>query len=109
MGDGIDLVMDDDGVFHEVPEPYMTLAIDTEEDWNALQDAVNRGNRMRWISSRNKLPNEKENVLVFLQIDNESRYEIAFLSNGKWRCSEGYLCVSHITHWMPLPEPPKGK
>jgi len=106
MTDGINLVMGDDGVFREAPDPYMTLAIATEDNWTALQDAVNRGNRTRWISVEDKMPDEKEDVLVFLQVDDASRYEVAFLYNGKWRCSEGYLCVSHITHWMRLPEPP---
>jgi hypothetical protein len=28
--------------------------------------------------------------------------------DGKWHLSFGDTTVSHITHWMPLPELPKG-
>lgn len=110
MTDGINLVMGDDGVFHETPEPYMTIVVDTEEDWNALQDAVNRGNQMRWISVKDRLPEEykgEDNELInYLCYMPEYGIDIANFMKpaGIWVCMG--LPVK-VTHWMPLPEAPK--
>lgn len=61
-----------------------------------------------WIKIEDRLPTENEKVLV-------NGYDGVFrarLSYGSWQCdpigsyaSDG--CVYGITHWMPLPQPPK--
>ncbi len=56
MNDGIHLVMGEDGVFREMPEPYMTLYIGSEEEWETLKDAADRGCKMRWISVKDRMP-----------------------------------------------------
>lgn len=59
-----------------------------------------------WISVTDKIPPDQEEVLVLTQ----SR-------NGVRNVDKGYWAIDHfihrgrseVTHWMPLPPPPKGE
>ena len=66
-----------------------------------------------WISVKDRLPEDITNVLVFGEYwkvmiaqldffngDGKAWYE----KNGGFR---GHVDSDNITHWMPLPEPPK--
>ncbi|MBA5697580.1 DUF551 domain-containing protein [Acinetobacter radioresistens] len=55
---------------------------------------------MEWISVEDKTPLDSENVIAFHDWGDHQKIEIEFWSN-KFSVSNG------ITHWMPLPEPPK--
>lgn len=62
---------------------------------------------MEWISVKDRLPENKKYVLVWepkLDKNIIARYNE---KNGYW-WSDGYFFV-FPTHWMPLPEPPKGE
>ena len=62
--------------------------------------------RPRWISVEERLPEEKEDVAAIIRYnENVWEYGIAFLMDGSWRAN-GTRQVT-VTHWMPLPEPPK--
>lgn len=57
----------------------------------------------RWISVKERLPEEEGEYLVFYKYkENEDRVDIALFSRFGWH--KAY----EITHWQPLPEPPKG-
>ena len=59
-----------------------------------------------WISVKDELPKPIERVLAF---DNGGLGVLSAIwsSNGNWYL-EGDLDVNaNVTHWMPLPEPPK--
>ena len=68
---------------------------------------------MNWISVENQVPQPNEKVLCF----DTQRIYIAFREHGTiynehWTiCEEQDCscvgCTGAITHWMPLPEPPK--
>ena len=58
----------------------------------------------KWISVEDRLPEEKESVLVHYT---DGWMPIAFLLDGKWHQSGGETSWLSVTHWMPLPEPPK--
>lgn len=58
----------------------------------------------RWISVKERLPEEKESVLVHYV---DGWMPIAFLLGGKWYQSGGETSWLSVTHWMPLPEPPE--
>lgn len=65
--------------------------------------------KQEWISVEDRLPeNGLERVLVFLRENDFTKYigenkiDTDRYIDGKWvRWSK------HVTHWMPLPEPPK--
>lgn len=56
-----------------------------------------------WISVEERLPNSVDDVLTCRK---NGHVEVNYmLVTGKWRY--GSVCVNPITHWRPLPEPPK--
>lgn len=68
----------------------------------------------KWISVKDKLPEDKNKLLIFesdnIEIGryNPSKkrfelFELDYFGGMDW-CKDEY-----VTHWMPLPEPPKGK
>ena len=71
----------------------------------------------RWIPESERLPDEKELVLILCKngamfvgycgmqyADFERRWRIKTALN-----STKLLNLGRVTHWMPLPEPPKGE
>ena len=62
----------------------------------------------KWISVNKQLPETYIEVLVCFKADGTN--VIAFVNRfGKWKnASTDNFIESEITHWMPLPEPPKG-
>jgi hypothetical protein len=55
----------------------------------------------QWISVTERLPEHSGLVLTYY---NCGTCDVSFIHNGKWYgdCDDG-----RVTHWMPLPEPPK--
>ena len=63
-----------------------------------------------WISVDDRFPEEKANFIVYYQhayCDNDGYWEIGICFNDgeKFQINPAYK----VTHWMPLPEPPKGE
>ena len=58
-----------------------------------------------WISVEERLPEESEDVLVFCRNDNITWNTIAHRVRTLWWRSG--VPIESVTHWMPLPEPPK--
>lgn len=64
-----------------------------------------------WISVEERLPEELTEVIVFTEAT-EQGVCIAFMENGKWLdgySGRGIVMMQQelVTHWMPMPEPPK--
>lgn len=57
-----------------------------------------------WISVKDKLPEDDEYVLIYH--NGSKAIKISWYSsfNEKWMMDYNNI---HITHWQPLPEPPK--
>ena len=63
-----------------------------------------------WISVEDRLPEEKVNCIVHYKhdyCDNDGYWAIGtcFYDGEKFRINLSYK----VTHWMPLPQPPKGE
>ena len=63
-----------------------------------------------WISVKDRLPEPWKQVLIY------SRYDFCEVAlyigiPGKWRVTWNHemLDADSVTHWMPLPQPPKGE
>lgn len=60
----------------------------------------------QWISVKDRLPKYENPVLAGnaeLCFVNTAWYHVA---TRRWELPSGFFC--EVTHWMPLPEPPKG-
>ena len=63
-----------------------------------------------WISVDDKLPEPWKQVLIYSRYDFcESAFYIGV--SGKWRVTWNHemLDADSVTHWMPMPQPPKGE
>ena len=62
---------------------------------------------MKWISVNDRLPKKREDVLCLFQDEQRKRKHIEI----SWMDSVGCFLYENIygkvTHWMPLPYPPK--
>ena len=72
----------------------------------------------KWISVKGDLPCNNPNNIHFgftntvLVIDDENNTFIAFMVKDKdnkwsWDSADNFAFLHHITHWMPIPKPPK--
>ena len=62
--------------------------------------------RDRWISVEERLPEPGSIVLCRFK---NGKFAVCFWGNWKWQDIYNYSEYLDITHWMPLPEPPKEK
>lgn len=63
-----------------------------------------------WISVEDKLPDKSQKVLAFYKALGEKNRIHNDLIATNWRKSNGDFIPTagyEVTHWMPLPEPPK--
>ena len=62
-----------------------------------------------WISIANKPPDIGQDVLVYYgSFIGDLMYVYTYLGDGIWEDEYGYWQKDEpITHWMPLPKPPK--
>ncbi len=64
---------------------------------------MNKERAQSWISVEERLPERDKDVLCFFRHpDSTTVCQNVYYGNGHW-LGEG----SFVTHWMPLPEPPK--
>ena len=87
-------------------------SIDTKSDVEYVVDhLIAHGVTVQeWISVDDRLPEEKANCIVYYQhsyCDNDGYWAIGmcFYDGEKFQLNPAYK----VTHWMPLPEPPKGE
>ena len=64
--------------------------------------------KLRWIPVTERLPEAGERVLCYCRAN---IYEVMKMrTDGDWVYDTNHVYMhSFVTHWMPLPEPPKGE
>lgn len=62
----------------------------------------------KWISVKEKLPENDDNYLVFTS-DRNDAVIATYYGDGEWLEYDLTNLIPLVTHWMPLPEPPKDK
>jgi hypothetical protein len=60
-----------------------------------------------WISVKDELPEPNEIYLVHCPSWSDDECAVCLFENGKWYYDHDSEINSYVTHWMPLPEPPK--
>jgi hypothetical protein len=75
---------------------------------------------MNWISINDELPHWDQKVMVAAKVKglNYHSYGFCWLTKvintkkgvkAEWTSSDNYGDIESITHWTPMPEPPKTK
>ena len=107
-------LIDADAFVEEIKVEIMNLYLDgmkgTPRPYSELYDIIDRINEQptieqpTWISCAERLPKPEENpvLAVFFNTVNS-----AWCHGDFWELPSGIM-TENITHWMPLPEPPKG-
>ena len=91
-----------------------------EASLDALAMAISALEKTKWISVKDRLPDNKEHDWVLAQVVEDNGFmhiprvmEYRQLKNDWFEEIYGWLSehngVFTITHWMPLPKPPKGE
>lgn len=62
---------------------------------------------MEWISVEDRLPENYQEVIVFVDAANAKEIYMAQYMNLSFNILVSGNHSNFITHWMPLPEPPK--
>ena len=74
-----------------------------------VKDAPAVASMPRWISVEERLPEDQKNILT-VNGHREIRVMALWHKHGDswtWILNERFRHFNDITHWMPLPEPPK--
>ena len=113
--DEMKLYFDENGVAHEYDDEFdVTIHCESEEDSERVIELLNLGKRMSWRDASNPPPthvdewDDEQNhycidgTCLLGRYDKENGW---FESNGPQISNSYHGCV---THWMPLPEAPKG-
>ena len=61
--------------------------------------------KQRWIPVTERLPDELKNVLAYTDVG--SFADTAHWTGYRWEKTWDFEVLYGVTHWMPLPEPPK--
>lgn len=65
---------------------------------------------LKWISIKDRLPEIGKSVLIYYPYWDGDEIQVAKLDDDEITfdvCGEFNIGVGAVTHWMPLPEPPK--
>ena len=63
-----------------------------------------------WVSVEDRLPEDDSDVIAYLRECDKGRIYPANYAKGVWfDCIFDIPVTNATTHWMPLPQPPKGE
>ena len=104
---------------YNMKDPAALNAADAGWEYNFYKDALEAlENHPKWTSVEERLPEDRENVLVYIASEKEGVGSVVAITNYTHNMPgfniEGWVspwqyCFwdRKVTHWMNLPEPPK--
>ena len=81
-----------------------------ENEASALSEALDferEYNKQEWISVEDRLPDTGRALAIGNGCESEIVVFLKFVGGGGKFKAKGRDCTELVTHWMPLPEPPK--
>jgi hypothetical protein len=60
-----------------------------------------------WISVTDRLPTLHSETLIWVSWGELTFHAVAMLQNDGWESCDMTVPFDEVTHWMPLPDPPK--
>jgi hypothetical protein len=83
----------------------------------ALSTIVQKGNIVEWISVNDRLPEDGDAIIAYGKWTGEIAGDMDYqVSSGTWDAKRKFVILDSdyytaeligVTHWMPLPPPPK--
>lgn len=68
-------------------------------------DTVDIAPDTKWISVKERLPEVEADILAYI---GEGSFVVCWMTHdGYWQCPAYLMDKDDVTHWQPLPEPPK--
>ena len=115
MSEGLQLILNDDGVFEEYDDAYdLTIHCESKEEQEKVLKKLNGG----WIPCSERLPEEDDYKSCIECMDGAVWY---FTENGtmglgyyyesvkEWSTTDDLETDGKVVAWMPLPEPYREK
>lgn len=107
MSEGLQAILNDDGVFEEYDDTYdFTIHCESEEEQEEVLNKLN----WRWIPVSERLPKEYDLVLVTEKygfVDTARFVHNDFTEMNEWIVADDETI--DVIAWMPLPHPYKGE
>ena len=95
---------------NEIPAGFGYTSEYVENEKVASHLIANGKTVQEWISVNDRLPEDDSDVLAYSRNGEECRIYPANYAKGVWfDCIFTTPATDTTTHWMPLPEPPKGE
>lgn len=98
----------------KIVDTVVSEALEREIDGKTIKQWMAEIAKYQWISVKDRLPERKSvDYLVATRIktDGTRGFNIAWINgnDGAWSSNDEWICDGRevVTHWMPLPEPPK--
>ena len=104
MSDEILIKPNKDGVWDKY-EPYAIIHVETEEDFNHMNELMRVGEKMQWIPCSKRLPTNYDNLLI---CQSDGYVNVGYYSLNEFKDVNSYP-YKDVVAWMPLPEPYKGE
>lgn len=76
------------------------------ESFSKLMEEYADKFKPKWVSVEDELPNFGYQYIVSLEFS-EPCTVCAVFDEGQFTCAETEEVFTNVSHWMPLPEPPK--
>lgn len=124
MSEGLQAILNDDGVFEEYDDTYdFTIHCESEEEQEEVLNKLN----WRWIPVSERLPEDGIYLVTVERIAGEPRIETKSFAKNLYRVDDfafyhkhkcgwydydseyGYWEDTNVIAWMPLPQPYKAE
>lgn len=125
MADELVVMLNEEtGMWEQKPEPFAVVEYQTEEDFEHLKMVLEFHKKHRWVSVKDRLPDisaENNQAKVTERVIAWDGTGCLFGCFKIWTYDGSYVFIGvsdddmdiaaydTVTHWMPLPEPPKGE
>ncbi len=90
--------------YSKAAEPVHVLTVHPVPQFRQAFLAGYQAAAPQWVSVKDRLP-EKDTWVLSLEADKSMRVN-CLASDDEWYCDD-HGFVPTVTHWMPLPQPPK--
>lgn len=116
MTEGMEIIIEKDGVCHARKEPWGVIECETEQDFRFLECAVEFYKKHQWIPVTERVP-DIAGMSVLVVAENSYGYKRVVQAFTNYECPVEFE-TNHkefdmvwktawkVTHWMPLPEIP---